>query len=286
MPARNKERGELDGEYLDSLEGWADVLDYRPLSLASSPYPLPFDTDDRQPVVPQWYSTHTFTRFVSQDLHNRNRLLMANTVPVRFAIFAPLLDVMGIEVNWLTSDGKWQPDSDEIFNFRRTMSDQKPYVLLMNTNFNRLTPPLVEKYFQRSLFYGVFPSMFSADAATHPYWETPDWYNRDRPLFQKYVPIIKKLSAAGWQPLTYARTNDSTVYVERYGTRLFTLFNDRAAMQEMTLIVDARALHLPTATLRATNLLTNTEVPINLAGNVAILTLTLQPEQAAVIELK
>ncbi len=203
-PARNKERGELDGEYLDSLEGWADTLDYRPLSIGSSPYPIPYDTDDRQPVVPQWYSTHTFAQFVSQDLHNRNKLLMANTVPVRFAIFAPLLDIMGIEVNWLTSDGKWQPDNDEIFNFRRTMSRQKPYLLLMNTDYSRLTPPLVEKYFQRSLFYGVFPSMFSADAATHPYWETPDWYNRDRPLFKKYIPIIKKLSAAGWEVLPRA----------------------------------------------------------------------------------
>ena len=235
-PARNKERGELDGEYLDSLESWADVLDYRPSSLASSPYPIPFDTEDRQPVVPQWYSTHTFTQFISQDLHNRSKLLMANTVPVRFAIFAPLLDVMGLEVNWLASDGKWQPDGDELFNFRRTLSRQKPYLLLMNTDFNRLTPPLVEKYFQRSLFYGVFPSMFSADAATHPYWETPAWYNRDRPLFQKYVPIIKRLSASRLGGLcTHARTSDPNVYVERYGTRLFTLFNDSSTPKETTL---------------------------------------------------
>ena len=285
-PARNKERGELDGEYLDSLEGWADTLDYRPLSIGSSPYPIPFDTDDRQPVVPQWYSTHTFAQFVSQDLHNRNKLLMANTVPVRFAIFAPLLDIMGIEVNWLANDGKWQPDNDEIFNFRRTMSHQKPYLLRMNTDYSRLTPPLMEKYFQRSLFYGVFPSMFSADAATHPYWETPEWYNRDRPLFKKYVPIIKKLSAAGWEVVPRAHTSEPNIYVERYGQRLFTLFNDSSTPKEFTLTINTHALNLPAATLTASNLLTNTPPVLKRTANEVTITLKLQPEEAAVIELK
>ena len=56
-------RGDQDGEYLDSLEGWSDVQDYRPSNIAANPYPLPFDTDSRHPVLPQWYSTHTFARF-------------------------------------------------------------------------------------------------------------------------------------------------------------------------------------------------------------------------------
>src|ERR1019366_10580077 len=143
-----------------------------------------------------------------------------------FSIFAPLVDVMGIEVDWLDGDGKWQADTDETFNLRRTMSYRKPYLLLMNTNFDKFTAPMVEKYFNRSLFYAVYPSMFSADAATHPYWETPRWYNRDRPLFKKYIPVIKRLSAAGWEPIPYAHTGDAKVYVERYGNRLFAVLND------------------------------------------------------------
>ncbi|HEV2472145.1 MAG TPA: hypothetical protein VGS41_05730, partial [Chthonomonadales bacterium] len=155
--ARSSSSGSLAGEYLDSLEGWADTEDYRAQDLAASPYPITFDTDSRAPCLPEWFSTHAFTRFVSNDLHNRGKLLMANTVPVRYSIFAPLLDVMGIEVNWLDSDGAWRPDDDATFNMRRTLSGTKPYLLLMNTDFNRLTPPLVEKYFARCLFYGVFP---------------------------------------------------------------------------------------------------------------------------------
>ncbi len=284
-PVKNKS-GQQDGEYLDSLESWADVGDYRPASIQACPYPIPFDLNDRLPFVPEWYSTHTFARFVSQDLHNRGKLLMANTVPVRFSIFAPLLDVMGIEVNWLAPDGTWQPDSDETFNFRRTLSAQKPYLLLMNTDYDKLTPALVEKYFQRSLFYGVFPSMFSANAADHPYWETPAWYNRDRALFKKYIPVIKRLSAAGWELLPYARASGPNVYVERYGARLFTLINDGKQPRDVTLTVDLRALNATDSAFHAVNLLTNAALPTKRVGSDLVITCHLDPEEAAAIELK
>jgi hypothetical protein len=277
----------LDGEYLDSLESWMDTLNYRYNHLRGCPYPLPFSNDGHEPTMPQWYAVHTFTRFLHDDLHNRDRLLMANTTPVRFSIFAPLLDVMGIEVNWLDEEGKWQPDSDETFNLRRTMSDHKPYLLLMNTNFDKFTSPMVEKYFQRSLFYGVYPSMFSVDAANSPYWETPRWYNRDRPLFKKYIPIIKRLSAAGWEPIPYARTGSAKVYVERYGTRLFTLLNDSGKASEAAVTIDLSALKLPTTSApHIVNLITGTEVPAHLTGNSLSLSLPLAAEEVAALELR
>ena len=288
--AANKARGHLDGEYLDSLEGWADTQDFRPSHLQTCPYPIPFDVNDRLPVVPQWYATHTFTRFISQDLHNRNKLLMANSVPVRFAIYAALLDMMGIEVNWLAADGTWQPDNDETFNFRRTMSAQKPYLLLMNSDYDKFTSPMVEKYFQRSLFYGVFPSMFSANAADHPYWQTPRWYNRDRELFKKYIPIIKRLSAAGWETIPCAHVagnaTGANIYIERYGTRLFTVLNDGQQASEATLTIDLRSINLQAGVVKATNLITNADLPIKRSGSSIILTCHLNPEEATAIELK
>ncbi|HZO88425.1 MAG TPA: hypothetical protein VFB38_08800 [Chthonomonadaceae bacterium] len=285
-PAARRQRGDQDGEYLDSLEGWADTQDYRPSNLAACPCPLPFDTDSRRPVLPQWYSTHAFARFLSADLHRRGKLLMANTTPVRFSIYASLMDVMGIEVNWLDAEGRWRPDSDAVFNLRRTMSAQKPYLLLMNTNYDRFTPPLVEKYFQRSMFYGVFPSMFSADAATHPYWEAPKWYNRDRPLFKKYIPIVKRLSAAGWEPITHAHSANPAVYVERFGSRLFTLLNDSDRPQETVLTIDLDALRLQASGLRVVTLLTNADIPARQEGTTLSIPLHLAAEEALALELK
>ncbi len=285
-PETSRTNGTLDGEYLDSLEGWSDVLDYRPSSLQACPYPITFETDSRVPVVPQWYSTHTFTRYLRDDLHNRGKLLMANSVPIRFSIFAPLLDVMGIEVNWLDSAGGWQPESDETLSMRRTLSYQKPYLLLQNTNFDRFTPELVEKYFQRCLFYGIYPSMFSADAATNPYWDTPKLYNRDRPLFKTYIPIVKKLSAAGWEPITFATVNEPKVYVERYGPRQFTLLNDSSAPANTTVSIDLGALRIPPSGIHAVDMKTKIGIPSQISGTTLRLQIALQPDQSLAIELQ
>ncbi len=285
--ADGEKRGFQDGEYLDSLEGWTDTLDFRPSSLAFCLYPLTFDVDSRRPVVPEWFSIHTFTRFLHDDLHNRGKLLMANSVPIRFAIFASLLDVMGIEVNWLDGNGNYSPESDETFNMRRTLSATKPYLLLMNTDFDKFTFPMVEKYFQRSMFYAVYPSMFSVNAADHPYWDNPKWYNRDRPLFLKYIPVIKRLSAAGWEPLTYATTNTTTVYVERYGSRLFTLLNDSNQAADATLTIDLQALSLASLNpIQVVNVFTGAELPIQRNGTKLTVTLHLDAQQATALEIK
>ncbi len=101
----------------------------------------------------------------------------------------------------------------------------------------RFTPDLVERYFQRSLFQGFLPSMFSHNASENPYWRNPAWYNRDRPLFRKYVPLIRQVAEAGWQPVTGAAFDPPQVLVERFGpgpdgVTYLTLRNDSANPQD------------------------------------------------------
>jgi len=132
-------------------------------------------------------------------------------------------------------------------------------MLLMNTNYDAFTPDLVEKYFQRSLFYGIFPSMFSHNASENPYWQNPHWYNRDRHLFKKYIPLIKRIAEAGWQPITEARCDNASIYLERFGPDAsgaiyFTLLNDTAQPQSGEVTINTVALKL-TGQLKATELI-------------------------------
>jgi len=114
---------------------------------------------------------------------------------------------------------------------RDRLAGRKPYLLLMNTDFEAFGPELVERYFQRSLFYGMYPSMFSRNAAENPYWRNPAWYGRDRPLFRRYIPLIRRIAEAGWQPVTEAVCEPAAILVERFGpvadgTVYYTLLND------------------------------------------------------------
>jgi hypothetical protein len=236
-----KDRDQPDGEYLDSLEAHADVLDYRLTSLQMSNLALTFATDDPlHPTLPTWFSVYEAESSLSDELHAHAKLLMANTVPWRFSAFAPNLDVLGTETNMFNDDGSFAPDSDAIMNLRRTSAYHKPYLLLLNTDFSKVSESGIELYFERCLFYGIYPSMFSADADSNPYWQNPQFYNRDRPLFKTYIPLIRTLSQAGWQPVTLAHSSNPNIWIERYGSKYFTILNPTDRLQSTAITIDSR----------------------------------------------
>jgi len=226
-----------DGEFLDSLEMWPDTLDYGNASLRSAPETLTFTPDTFRPVIPTWFSVYEATKSLSNDLHRHGRLLMANAVPWTFTHYGPLLDIMGTETNMYT-DGQFVGEDDSRFNLRRTLCYHKPYLLLMNTDFSKIDNAEIELYFQLCMFYGVMPSMYSANAASDPYWENPTFYNRDRPLFKKYLPVIEKISAAGWEPITWAKSDSPAVWLERYGRRYVTVHNSTRQAVDTTVSLD------------------------------------------------
>jgi hypothetical protein len=238
-------KGHLDGEYLDSIEGYVTTdLNFCREHFQYTTVPLTFSSDTRQPALYKGLAVYEFTRWLSENVHRLGKLMFANGVPYRFSFLCPWLDVLGTETDWLQG-GKYRPASDSQMCLWRTMSGGKPFLLLMNTDYDAFTPALVERYFQRSLFYGMFPSMFSHNAAENPYWQNPNWYNRDRQLFKKYLPIIKKVAEAGWQPVTLTSCDNQQIYVERFGPGslgYLTLLNETDQRQAGTLSVDWRKL--------------------------------------------
>src|SRR5262245_43639560 len=124
---------------------------------------------------------------------------------------------MGVDTNWLLT-GSFEPPTDAELSYKRTLSGQRPYGYLMNTDFGAIGGGgFVERYFQVCLFYGIYPSFFSPSGLSSNYWEDSKFYERDRPLFVKYIPLIRQMNTAGWQPIPYARSSDAQVLLERYG---------------------------------------------------------------------
>jgi hypothetical protein len=136
---------------------------------------------------------------------------------------------------------------------------------------------LSERFMQRCLAYGMFPGYFSADAATRTYFSQPELYERDRPLFKKYIPLCKRVAEAGWQPITLATSSEPKVYIERFGSSAtptyFTVFNDSQETKTAT-------FRFEKAYTTFTELISGkTETVMN-----GTLSLTLLPENVAVLE--
>ena len=211
--------------------------------------PLTFSADTHQPALFKGLAVAEFTRWMADDVHRLGKLMFANGVPYRFTFLCPWLDVLGTETDW-QRDGHYQPVPVSQTDLWRTMAGAKPYLLLMNTDFDTFGAAMVERYFQRALFYGMWPGFFSQNAADHVYWQNPKWYDRDRTRFQKYLPLIRRVAEAGWQPVTDATCDNAAILVERYGPNergavYFTLLNDTAQEQSGDLRSDSKALRLP-----------------------------------------
>jgi hypothetical protein len=273
----------LDGVYLDSLEMSSGELNYRREHFRTASVPLVFDREGR-PCQLMIFNTWTFERDIAAQMHARGKLMFANSVLSQFAFPAPQLDVLGTEVNWL-HQGEYLPDSDAVMNFRRALCRQKPYCLLMNTDYACFTSERVERYFQRCLFYGIWPGFFDAEAAAKdPYWaSTNKWYERDRPLFKKYIPLLRRVTAAGWRPLTHASCSNSNILIERFGPEaggsvFLTLLNDTADTQSGTLTSDLKALGLKQAVSARELVSGNAAKPSGHGWSVS-----LRPQQAEVL---
>ena len=79
--------------------------------------------------------------------------------------------------------------------------------------------PCGSRYFQICLVYGIWPSFETRVAPT--YFSDPKLYERDRPLFRQFIPVLRRINYAGWEPLTLANASDMTTTAARFSVERF-----------------------------------------------------------------
>lgn len=242
----------VDGVYFDSMEwNWHYDLNYNRNHFEVANYPLTFSSSLEKPKPAIWnYSSEYETmNFIAREMHLKGKLTMGNGYGWNpFA--AGVLDLFGSEISWYS---KASSDKKRLLFFR-SISYQKPIVFLLNEGLDDTaftTPPYIgyEKYFEKMLAYGFFPSFFSVDASSDPYWRDSAKYNIGRPFFKKYIPLIKMISQAGWEPITYATTKSNEISIERFGNNIndglyFTIYNHSGNDEEIDVYIDSESLQL------------------------------------------
>ena len=232
-------KAKCDGEYIDSAEAYVtDLLDFRRTHFSGMERPLCYALRSRRVGIYKGMIGFEYIRAIEREIHKRGHYMMANSTPNRWFWFASLLDVMGTETDW-NRGGRWNPMSDDQLLYRRAMCRGKPFCFLMNSDFSKFPYECSEKYMKRCLAYGMFPGYFSSDASTGHYFSRPELYNRDRPLFKKYVPLCKLVAEAGWEPLTGVVSENRNVIVEQFGQQrdlyYVTVYNLADSPQKTTL---------------------------------------------------
>lgn len=255
----------VDGIYFDSMEwNWHHDLNYRNEHFKYTDYPLTFSAGIARPAIWHFTSEFEFMKKISDEMHSQGKLAMGNGHGWNpFA--AANLDLFGAELSWY-STGDHNTDA---LDFKRAISFQKPIVFLLNEGLNDKAftdAPYngYEIYFEKLMAYGFFPSFFSVNASSDPYWQDHKKIEIGRPFFKKYIPIIKQIAAAGWEPVTLASADVASVRIERFGGTAdiyFTVRNNGTKDVQCIISPDLSALKI-SGKLSATELVSNQAVKV------------------------
>jgi len=237
----------LDGVYFDGFGEWVMPNEnYRRDHWRVADFPLTFSWRTKQPTQLAAFGIYEYLAHAAEQLHAAGKLVMANGFGYGFPFHAHWVDVGGNEIQWTR-----QRDDFAFFDYRRVLAYRKPFLPLNNEFFDRVfTAEVAEDYFRWALFYGFPPSCFAPGAGAYGnYWNTPEFHNRDRHLFRRYVPLIIRLCEAGWEPITHALSDNEKVLVERFGrwsegNLHFTVYNASDQFQNATIAIDAAKLGL------------------------------------------
>ena len=301
-----------DGIYLDSVSLWlASFLNYRPEHFASAQVPPAFDALTGRPVLLGMTSHYEFMKWLADKLHGQDKLVHMNIFADSYRFCGHLADVLGSEVGFSGFARRKRTladvESDEDSLMRRMLAYQKPTSnLLQEGNFTTPVPELsqieVEQYIKHQTFYGIFPGIATIGGEEKPgysgwkrYFGTPAQYERDRPIFKKYIPIIKEICAAGWEPVTFATTSTDAVLIERYGywekrNLHFTLRNTGDKEQAFSVTIHAARLGAEAkdlATIKVRELLSGAAIASK-AGEPPTtlqLSMSLPPKDTAVLKI-
>jgi hypothetical protein len=232
-----KEYPSLAGIYVDSLASWGSFQNHRRDHFAAARAPLSHD-DNGRVCIPNWMPHVDFLR----ELRRRTggRLVFGNGIRPGRAFCGFECDIFGVET--ATPDLRQRNNLD----FYRTIAGAKPSLFLFYPPKDEMQRPQVEEYVQRFVALGLSP-----EVSTVPFGR---YKQRDADLYAKFLPIYRRLDLAGWQPVTHATVEPSTLWIERFGAKppdlYFTVYNPTDKPLDTRLTLDRRALALmPKATM-------------------------------------
>jgi len=255
---------ELDGFGLDNFFSNARTLDFNREHLAACDFPPTFAAGDFRPVITGDSAMYEWTAELKRRLEAEGKWLMANTCGQQFCFAQHLLDMNGLEWNL-----------ERVGTLARMVAYRKQVVTLP------VKPEHYEEAFIRAhLPMGVFPGGYGRADRFAPDTEIAR-------LYERYVPIIRRMAAAGWEPVPWAWTSDQRVSVERFGSGgnlLLSLHNHATDAVRTEVRVDLARLDATGA--RTVTDLNSGESPATTGAAPLVFTVELAPGDATVVEVR
>lgn len=209
--------------------------------------PLTYSPNTLEPAAPLAENHVRWLAALGEEVGPEG-ILSANALRSGVARFGiPYLDVVSFEGHASPLPERAENWSLEELAWRRALAGTRPVAAVLSTS-----PPgpdggsaaamgsYAEEVWHRCLAFGVVPSikeMWSSAAITEAM----------RPTYARFLPVVARMSDAGWQPMPLATWGDADMIVERFGSgevTLLSIHNLAASEQSATIVPDWQALGL------------------------------------------
>ncbi len=254
---------ELDGFGLDNYFTSSTVLDFAREHLAACNYPPTFASGDFRPVVIGDTMMYEWVTELKRRLVAEGKWLMANTGHQPFPFAQHLLDINGLE---------WGLEGNGVAT--RMLAYHKQVVTL----------PVKPEHYEEPFIKAHLPM------AAVPGGGGSSRFEPGRPaalLYAKYIPIILRMNAAGWEPVPWATADSDDISIERFGTELpllFSLHNYAEEAVTTTVTVELDALDANTAA-SVRDVVSGEDLQTNVADGKLSFTVELAGSDATVVEV-
>jgi hypothetical protein len=240
---------------------------FRQDHMAWADFPLTYDEQEKRPVILGLSSACEYLEHVMDWTTRRGGMVGVNTSPhpYNMVFLAPFCHMAGTE---------HLPGRREMHN-RRALAGQRPIGFRTMESWDMLL--------KVGLFYGCFPSRTPPDRVRTKL----EHLLQAKPLITRLVPLIKKLDAAGWEPVTRARTGHRDLLVERFGAFgdgpvYLTVWNRTPSETEVKLNLDETARRWCGGAPRASELAAGRKV----STATGVVSLRLGADEVAMIRLE
>jgi hypothetical protein len=224
----------MDGIGLDSFGGYGQDsrANYRREHFRYAHFPLSFSAADRVPVQVVAFASVEWLRELAAEMHGRGLVLMTNcswgSTPAWLTFAAPYLDIFGAEATQFAD-----PDFIRAIAYRKPCTDL-PY------------NPRPDWEVEWHLLHDIYPG-----------------HGNTVEVMGRYAGLLRDLSAAGWEPVTFARVEPAQLRIERYGSGdrvCLVVHNPGTDDVQASIRLDLAALGLKQA--RASKLPSGEAVPV------------------------
>lgn len=253
----NKLGVRMDGMGFDSFNGFGvnALGDWSKEHFAYADVPPTFDAKGYKPVMPMAFSTYEWLLEWTKRFRPQGQLIIANWWS-HYPFSAPLFDILGSESASFYPDKRWA----RLIAYHKPLSDL-PY------------EAREEAWVKEHLLLGIFPGE-----------------SGKRELYAKYVPLIRRLAEAGWEPVTHAWNDSKDVWIERFGDGkkgevFFSVDNSSKEKKTVVVSIDMKSLMLLGKDVVVTDIVNGAKIPAEIQGDKLVLHVELVAEDTTAVDL-